>query len=389
MLSATSGAMRLGARRVAPRAAALVATPMPQCSIRRTVNIVNARASFSTTGRLSNALNTNPNPPLGKKNASNESPSRIGLIGARGYTGQALIDLLNNHPNMDLRHVSSRELAGQELQGYTKRKVIYENLSPEDVAALDKDGQVDCWVLALPNKTCQPFVEALGPSRSLLVDLSADYRFDSTGEWTYALPELVKRSKIAQSTRISNPGCYATGSQLGIAPLVPFLGGVPTVFGVSGFSGAGTKKSPKNDETLLKDNMLPYSLTGHIHEREISHHLDAPTAFIPHVASWFRGIQLTINVPLAKEMTSRDIRHIYQERYAGEKLVKVIGEAPYVKSIQNKHGVEIGGFAVDETGKRVVICVTIDNLLKGAATQCLQNINLALGYDEYQGIPLD
>jgi N-acetyl-gamma-glutamyl-phosphate reductase/acetylglutamate kinase len=89
-------------------------------------------------------------------------------------------------------------------------------------------------VLALPNKACEPFVEALGPSPSLIVDLSADYRFDSTGEWTYALPELVKRSKIAQSTRISNPGCYATGSQLGIAPLVPFLGGVPTVFGVSG-----------------------------------------------------------------------------------------------------------------------------------------------------------
>jgi N-acetyl-gamma-glutamyl-phosphate reductase/acetylglutamate kinase len=138
--------MRLGARRVAPRAAAFTAIPMPKCSSsRQTINIVHARAAFSTTGRLSNALNTNPNPPLGKKNASNESPSRIGLIGARGYTGQALIDLLNAHPNMDLRHVSSRELAGTELKGYTKRKVIYENLSPEDVARLDKDGQVDCW----------------------------------------------------------------------------------------------------------------------------------------------------------------------------------------------------------------------------------------------------
>jgi N-acetyl-gamma-glutamyl-phosphate reductase common form len=243
--------------------------------------------------------------------------------------------------------------------------------------------------MALPNKACQPFIDSLGKTSSLIIDLSADYRFDTTGEWTYSCPELVKRSKIAQSTRISCPGCYSTGAQLGIAPLVPYLGGVPTVFGVSGFSGAGTKKSPKNDETLLKDNMLPYSLTGHIHEREISHHLGAPTAFIPHVASWFRGIQLTISIPLNKEMTSRDIRQIYQDRYAGEKLVKVIGEAPYVKSIQNKHGVEIGGFAVDDTGKRVVVCATIDNLNKGAATQCLQNMNLALGYDEYQGIPLE
>ncbi|KAK0386684.1 hypothetical protein NLU13_6519 [Sarocladium strictum] len=386
MLSATSGAMRLGARRAAPRAAAFAVTPMPKAFGSRT-NIVHHTRPLSTTGHSANALNTNPNPPLGKKNASNDKPSRIGLIGARGYTGQALIDLLNGHPNIDLRHVSSRELVGQELKGYNKRKIIYESLSPEDVARLDKEGEVDAWIMALPNNVCKSFVEALDQSPSLIVDLSADYRFDTTNRWTYSLPELVKRNKIADSTRISCPGCYATGSQLGISPLVPYLGGVPTIFGVSGFSGAGTKKSPKNDETLLKDNLLPYSLTGHIHEREISHHLGAPIAFIPHVASWFRGIQLTINIPLAKEMTSRDIRQIYQDRYAGEKLVKVVGEAPYVKSIQNKHGVEIGGFAVDSTGKRVVICATIDNLNKGAATQCLQNMNLALGYDEYQGIP--
>jgi N-acetyl-gamma-glutamyl-phosphate reductase/acetylglutamate kinase len=88
-------------------------------------------------------------------------------------------------------------------------------------------------------------------------------------------------------------------------------------------------------------------------------------------------------------MKSRDIRNLYQERYAGEKLVKITGEPPSVKEISGKHGVEIGGFAVHSGGKRVVICATIDNLLKGAATQCLQNMNLALGYAEYEGIPLD
>lgn len=145
MLSATSGAMRIGARRVAPRAAAFALAPLPKPSVSRTsANVIQARA-LSTTGRLANVLNTNPNPPLGKKNASNETPTRIGLIGARGYTGQALIDLLNNHPNMDLRHVSSRELVGQKLEGYTKRNITYENLSAEDVARLDKDGSVDCW----------------------------------------------------------------------------------------------------------------------------------------------------------------------------------------------------------------------------------------------------
>ncbi|KAF4955799.1 hypothetical protein FSARC_11752 [Fusarium sarcochroum] len=386
MLSATSGAVRIGARRVAPRTASIAVALKPKASLGRSTDIAQAR-TFSSTGRLSYAINTNPNPPLGIKNASNDTPSRIGLIGARGYTGQGLIDLLNEHPNMDLRHVSSRELQGQELKGYNKRKIIYENLSPEEVAQLDKEGKVDCWVMALPNGVCQPFVEALGKTSSLIVDLSADYRF--TSEWTYGLPELIQRSKIAQSNRISNPGCYSTGSQLAVAPLTEFLGGIPTIFGVSGYSGAGTKPSPKNDVNVLHDNLLPYSLTGHIHEREISHQLGAPVGFIPHVASWFRGIHLTINIPLSQTMTSRDIRQIYQDRYAGEKLVKVVGEAPVVKSIQNKHGVDIGGFAVDSTGKRVVVCATIDNLNKGAATQCLQNMNLALGYGEYQGVPLE
>lgn len=322
------------------------------------------------------ATTTNPNPPLGKKNASNTVPARVALIGARGYTGQALISLLNSHPYMDLRHVSSRELAGQELPGYTKRKIIYENLSPEECGKLEKAGAIDCWVMALPNGVCKPYIEALDAAsqgkeeKSVIVDLSADYRFDKS--WTYGLPELTKRADIFQAKRISNPGCYATAAQLGIAPIVEHLGGEPTAFGVSGYSGAGTKPSPKNDVNLLKDNLMPYSLTDHVHEREISNQLGTPVSFIPHVASWFRGIHHTINIPLNKTMTSRDIRQIYQDRYAGEKLVKVVGEAPLVRGIMDKHGVEIGGFAVHSSGKRVVVCVNIDNLLKGAATQCLR-----------------
>ncbi|KAJ5100622.1 hypothetical protein N7456_006674 [Penicillium angulare] len=336
------------------------------------------------------SYSTNPNPPLGEKNASNSTPAKVALIGARGYTGQALISLLNAHPNMDLRHVSSRELAGQKLKGYDKREIIYENLSPDDVRKMSANGDVDCWVMALPNGVCKPFVDAVDEGAdkgNVIVDLSADYRFDS--KWTYGLPELVDRSKIARASRIANPGCYATAAQLGIAPLVPFLGGQPTTFGVSGYSGAGTKPSPKNDVNFLTNNLIPYSLTDHIHEREISAQLGTSVAFIPHVAVWFQGISHSISIPLAKEMTSRDIRNIYQDRYAGENLVKVIGEAPLVKDIAGRHGVDIGGFAVHSSGKRVVVCATIDNLLKGAATQCLQNMNLALGYSEYQGIPLD
>ncbi|EGE07541.1 Arg-6 [Trichophyton equinum CBS 127.97] len=333
---------------------------------------------------------TNPNPPLGKKNASNTKPSKVALIGARGYTGQALISLLSAHPYMDLAHVSSRELAGKPLQGYNKREIIYENLSPDDVKRMAEQGDVDCWVMAMPNGVCKPFVDAVDSvdkEKAVIVDLSADYRFDDS--WTYGLPELVNRSTIAKATRIANPGCYATAAQVGIAPLVPYLGGQPTVFGVSGYSGAGTKPSLKNDVNYLTNNIVPYSLTDHIHEREIGSQLGAEVAFIPHVAVWFQGIHHTINIPLKEAMASRDIRNLYQDRYAGEKLVKVVGEAPLVKNISGRHGIEVGGFAVHSSGKRVIVCATIDNLLKGAATQCLQNMNLALGYSEYEGIPLD
>jgi N-acetyl-gamma-glutamyl-phosphate reductase/acetylglutamate kinase len=349
--------------------------------------------SVYTAGQRRSYATTNPNPPLGIKNKEKNYPSKVALIGARGYTGQALIDLLNRHPNMDLCHVSSRELAGQELKGYEKKKIIYENLSPDEVRKMAERKEIDCWIMALPNGVCKPFVDAIeeaGNKEALIVDLSADYRFDSS--WTYGLPELTQRNKIASATRISNPGCYATAAQLGIAPLLEHIAPAPahpTVFGVSGYSGAGTKPSPKNDVNNLTNNLIPYSLTDHIHEREISNQLGTNVAFIPHVAVWFAGIHHTISIPLAHKMASRDIRQLYQDRYDKEKLVKVSGESPLVKNISGKHGVEIGGFAVHSSGMRVVINATIDNLLKGAATQCLQNMNLALGYDEYEGIPLE
>lgn len=286
-----------------------------QASPRRSITTSGLRVRNRNSSQIPRrfyATQTNPNPPLGSKNSSNTRPARIALIGARGYTGQALINLLNNHPNMDLRHVSSRELAGQKLKGYDKRDITYENLTPEDVRRMEEKGEIDCWVMALPNGVCKPFVDAIeqvGNNKSVIVDLSADYRFDKN--WTYGLPELVDRSKIARATRISNPGCYATAAQLGIAPLVPHLGGQPTVFGVSGYSGAGTKPSPKNDVEKLTNNIIPYSLTDHIHEKEISSQLGTSVAFIPHVAVWFQGIHVSVSLlnptalPLPENQSAR------------------------------------------------------------------------------------
>ena len=174
--------MRAGARRAIARATSTVSSRYANQSLNRSsFHAVNVQ-SPPTSRSLAYVATTNPNPPLGKQNISNDTPARIALIGARGYTGQALIELLNKHPYLDLCHVSSRELAGQELEGYTKRKITYENLSAEECAQLD----VDAHVLALPNGVCKPYVDAIDQAdkernkKSVIVDLSADYRFDDS-----------------------------------------------------------------------------------------------------------------------------------------------------------------------------------------------------------------
>jgi N-acetyl-gamma-glutamyl-phosphate reductase/acetylglutamate kinase len=329
-----------------------------------------------------------------------QTTKNLGLIGARGYTGQELIKLINHHSSLDLSLISSRELAGKTCQEYTKTSLIYSNVSPAEVQSITSRGEIDIWVMALPNGICGPFVEAVqegrrgnqAGSRAVILDLSADYRFDSS--WAYGLPELYEnRSRVQGANQVANPGCYATGGQLGIAPLKPWLtsSASPVIFGVSGYSGAGTKPSPKNDPAVLQDNMIPYSLTGHIHENEISYQLGSAVDFIPHVGAWFQGISLTISIPLAKSITVKELHDLYADAYRDESMIQVDtpGEAPLVKDISQKHGVRIGGFGVDSrTGKRAVVVVTIDNLLKGAATQAIQNINLTQGWKELEGIPL-
>ncbi|KAI3406805.1 hypothetical protein KGF56_000410 [Candida oxycetoniae] len=350
------------------------------------------RGFHSMKKRRRYATTTNPNPPL--KEGKNHSKKKVALIGARGYTGQNLIKLIDTHPYLEISHVSSRELEGQKLKGYNKNNIVYSNLQPEDIKRLEENNEVDIWVMALPNGVCKPFVDVIdsvGNTNSTIIDLSADYRFDTSKNWVYGLPELNNRATIANAKKISNPGCYATAAQVAIAPLIDFIeNGKPSIFGVSGYSGAGTKPSPKNDTELLANNLIPYSLTDHVHEREISSQLGQQVDFTPHVAQWFQGISHTINIPIKKgSLTSREIRNIYQDRYQGEQLITISGEAPLVKDISGKHGIVIGGFAVNSNEDRVVIVATIDNLLKGAATQCLQNINLSQGFGEYEGIPDD
>lgn len=314
------------------------------------------------------------------------SKKRIGIVGARGYTGAELIRLVAVHPALELAYVSSRELNGQRVEehveGY-RGDLSYSSPAHEELPALD----ADVVVLALPNGKASVCVEAFDAAGKgpVIVDLSADYRFDNS--WYYGLPELT-RDKWRGEKRISNPGCYATAIQLSIAPLKDLLAAPPVCFGVSGYSGAGTTPSDKNNPEKLRDNLIPYSLTGHMHEKEASRHLGIPVEFMPHVAPHFRGLTVTTNLYLSRALKREDVLARFQQAFEDEKLVRVLDEAPWVSRIAGKHHAEIGGFALSADGKRVVVVATLDNLLKGAATQAMQNINRAIGVDEYAAIPL-
>ncbi|GAA5899852.1 bifunctional acetylglutamate kinase/N-acetyl-gamma-glutamyl-phosphate reductase [Sporobolomyces salmoneus] len=382
-------------------------------------NIASALRSFSTSARrpaLRQSTPASSTPSSSSSRSFSTSPShsatakRVALIGARGYTGSNLVSLLNSHPSLELSHVSSRELAGQPLSEYTKSRISYENLGFKEMETLEAKGEVDAWIMALPNGVMAPFVEAIDKGaqgkkeaeKSVIIDLGADKRFDES--WTYGLPELYNRSALHTAKRISNPGCFATNTQLLLAPLLPYMSSPPSVHAISGYSGAGTKsgKEPKITPESLKGGVRPYSLTDHIHEREASYQLsklldssaqlgkdEFSVAFMPNVAPWFQGIISTVSIPLKQEMRASEIKQLFEDKYGDEKLVKVQSGVPEISQISGKHGVRIGGFQVHSSGKRVVIVGVLDNLLKGAATQCLQNLNIALGQDEYAGIPLD
>lgn len=311
----------------------------------------------------------------------------IGIVGARGHTGAELIGMIAAHPVLELAFVSSRQLAGERVADHNEAyqgDLLFEKLEPADVA--ERGAAVV--ILALPNGKSEPFVEAINAANpdTLILDLSSDHRFDP--DWYYGLPELTRGDWRGEKC-ISNPGCYATAIQLSVVPVKELLAAPPVSFGVSGYSGAGTTPSDKNNPDKLRDNLMPYALTGHAHEREASTRLGIPVEFMPHVAPHYRGLTVTTNLYLSRALKMDEVLRRYHAAFDGERLVKVLDErAPWVSQIAGKHHAEVGGFTLSNNGKRLVVVATLDNLLKGAATQAIQNINRALGVDEYTAIPV-
>ena len=304
----------------------------------------------------------------------------IGIVGARGYVGSELIGLIARHPSFRLAFAASRSQAGRPVTagGDSGVDLRFVDAGPEEVRRFGADAVV----LAVPDGATGEYVGALGGS--VVLDLSADHRFDDA--WVYGLTEH-NPDALGGATRISNPGCYATAVQLALRPLMPLLDGQAHAFGVSGYSGAGTTPSPRNDPKLLANGVTPYKLVGHTHEREVSRHLGASVRFSPHVAPYFRGITVTVQARLAAPRTPEELTRCFVDAYGGSALIRVLGDrTPRVQDIAGDPGAEIGGIAVGGDGRDVAVVCTIDNLLKGAASQAVQNLNLAFGLDAATGL---
>ncbi len=308
------------------------------------------------------------------------------VIGARGYTGSALLPLLQAHPEAVIKAIGSTSASGESvsdhIDGMDGTKLAFADIRPDNLA----DYPADLYILALPNGHAASYVSAITAVNpdAVVIDLSADYRFDP--DWAYGQPERFAE-EIARSKRIANPGCYATGAQLALLPLVPDLAATPVVFGVSGFSGAGKGKSRKTDPDVLRDNLLPYALTDHMHEREVTRHIAHEISFLPHVAPFFRGISLSISAELKQPANADELLRRYHQAYDQHPLIEVNDEMPEVAQARDTHRVIIGGITVSQSNPhRVSLVCVLDNLLKGAATQAIQNMNLAFGLPALAGL---
>jgi N-acetyl-gamma-glutamyl-phosphate reductase len=284
-----------------------------------------------------------------------------GIAGASGYVGRELGRLLDGHPA--LRPVPSSGADASQLAGC-------------DVA-----------LLALPHGASGQVARELAAAGTRVVDLSRDLR----DEWCYGLPEL-HRDEVAGSVAVSNPGCYATAAALALAPLVIARAIEPHVVvdGKSGVSGAGKSPTESNVFCQAAEGISAYAPVGHPHQHEIEQELSriagsaVSVTFTPHLAPFVRGLLVTAYGRLALPLDQAGVDELYAAAYAGERFVKLVDQ-PRTQSLRGSNLCHVAAWA-DERRSAVVVCAAIDNLVKGAAGQALQNANLMLGLPEHTGL---
>ena len=334
---------------------------------------------------------------------------KIGVVGASGYAGGELLRLLAFHPHFEVTAITAHSNAGElitsvhpQLQSYAGKK--FSAFDPNDFASCD------LIFLALPHGESAKVIAQL-PTTSKIVDLGADYRLESAdqwskyyggdyaGSWTYGLADIEPfKSQISQSTKVSNPGCYATSIALGAAPAASIadLSDV-VVVAASGTTGAGRSAKINLIASEVAGSLTSYKFGGvHQHTPEIEQTLtkisgtQAKISFTPILAPMPRGILSTITAKLAKKVTTEEAHSLYVKYFADSQFVTVlpIGVMPKTAALTGSNHVQIQ-VAVDDHTSRLVISVAIDNLGKGAAAQAIQNANLMCGFDEAAGLRFD
>ena len=267
----------------------------------------------------------------------------------------------------------------------------FTGLSLDDISK----SKPDVVFTALPSKESIGIVSKL---KSRVIDLSADFRFSNPKVYekiygmknnskikaVYGLPELF-RNKIKTAKVGANPGCYATACLIAALPV--WKSASQIIFDCkSGYSGAGIKPAYVNQPENYGNNIIAYNISKHRHKYEVGQFIKTKISFTPHVIPVFRGLMCTMHAILKKKGDSEKIKKIYKDFYKGDPFVKIMEDkSPELHDVQNNNNCCLGGFEIDENNQLVVISV-IDNLLKGASGQAVQNMNIMFGLDEREGL---
>jgi N-acetyl-gamma-glutamyl-phosphate reductase len=330
--------------------------------------------------------------------------ARVAVLGASGYAGQEFARLCLAHPGLQLSLLVSREHAGRSaadlMPGYDPRHAALPTVAhPDELPGLLEGGAFDTLVSALPHGGFAEFAArhaAIGAHALRIVDLSSDHR--AAEGWAYGLPEAF-RDSIAGASRIANPGCYPTAAALALLPAAAegLLAGPVMISALSGVSGAGRAPALRTSFVELDGGAAFYNVgEGHAHVAEMSRTLtrvaggEIHTAFAPQLAPMARGILLTATADLASPLSSERAQALYEARYAGERFVRVqpAGTYPETRRVRGSNRCDVAVTTV-HGGRTLVAMAAIDNLVKGAAGQAVQNLNLVLGWPEEWGLPLN
>ncbi|WP_292461098.1 N-acetyl-gamma-glutamyl-phosphate reductase [Methanothermococcus sp.] len=332
----------------------------------------------------------------------------VSIIGGTGYTGSELLRILSNHPEVEIKYITSRKMDGVKitkihpnLKGIKNLdNITFKNISPEDIDS-------DFVFCATPHGASMKIVPKLYEKGMKIIDLSGDYRFEDIGtyeEWynlehtgkldaVYGLPEL-HREEIKKANLVANPGCFPTGSILALAPLVKegIVEDRIIVDSKTGVSGAGVNPSETTHFPNVNENINPYKLTTHRHSPEIEKELEKLTnkniklSFTPHLVPITRGILTTTHTFLKENVDRGQIIDIYEKFYKNEPFVRIFDEeVPTLTGVRGSNFCDIGGFEVDRHGRLVVVSA-IDNLVKGASGQAIHNMNLMAGFNETESL---